>query len=109
MGGPVPRPADPGRAVGPLRADGLSPRRCVRDDTYQTLPAPAGLARFRFRSFHFLRRLPAVYLHCKVLVCRAHDPASRCRGGCQPRPRRDVGAFQEQVDVVLGPVRLQEP
>ncbi|XP_054585068.1 deleted in malignant brain tumors 1 protein [Eptesicus fuscus] len=82
---------------------------CVRDDTYQALPAPPGLARFRFRSFHFLRRLPAVYLHCKVLVCRAHDPASRCRSGCQPRPKRDVGAYQEQVDVVLGPIRLQAP
>ncbi|XP_070288127.1 scavenger receptor cysteine-rich domain-containing protein DMBT1 isoform X2 [Myotis yumanensis] len=83
---------------------------CVRDDTYQALPAPApGLARFKFRSFHFLHRLPAVYLHCKVLVCRAHDPASRCRGGCQPRRKRDLGSYQEKVDVVLGPIRLQAP
>ncbi|ELK34638.1 Deleted in malignant brain tumors 1 protein [Myotis davidii] len=83
---------------------------CVRDDTYQALPAPApGLARFKFRSFHFLRRLPAVYLHCKVLVCRAHDPASRCRGGCQPRHKRDLGSYQEKVDVVLGPIQLQAP
>lgn len=82
----------------------------MRDDTYQALPAPApGLARFQFRSFHFLRRLPAVYLHCKVLVCRAHDPASRCHGGCQPRPKRDLGSYQEKVDVVLGPIRLQAP
>ncbi|EPQ08919.1 Deleted in malignant brain tumors 1 protein [Myotis brandtii] len=83
---------------------------CVRDDTYQALPAPEpGLARFKFRSFHFLHRLPAVYLHCKVLVCRAHDPVSRCRSGCQPRPKRDLGSYQEKVDVVLGPIRLQAP
>uniref|UniRef100_G1PXT7 Scavenger receptor cysteine-rich domain-containing protein DMBT1 n=1 Tax=Myotis lucifugus TaxID=59463 RepID=G1PXT7_MYOLU len=82
---------------------------CVRDDTYQApRPHPASPASSS-RSFHFLHRLPAVYLHCKVLVCRAHDPASRCRGGCQPRPKRDLGSYQEKVDVVLGPIRLQAP
>lgn len=87
-----------------------SPRRCTRDETYQPYHPPSPrFARFKFSSFHFLNRFPSVYLHCKVVVCGAHDPASRCRRGCVRRPKRNVGSYQEKVDVVLGPIQLQAP
>uniref|UniRef100_A0A2K5I9N3 Scavenger receptor cysteine-rich domain-containing protein DMBT1 n=1 Tax=Colobus angolensis palliatus TaxID=336983 RepID=A0A2K5I9N3_COLAP len=83
---------------------------CVRDDTYGPYSQPSPrIARFRFRAFHFLNRFPSVYLHCKMVVCRAYDPSSRCNRGCVMRSKRDVGSYQQKVDVVLGPIQLQTP
>ncbi|KAG8517384.1 Deleted in malignant brain tumors 1 protein, partial [Galemys pyrenaicus] len=83
---------------------------CVKDETYQPLQSPAPrLARFSFSSFHFLNRFPSVYLRCKVVVCRAYDYSSRCYRGCVVRSKRDVYSYQEKVDVVLGPIKLQTP
>ena len=50
-----------------------------------------------------------MYLRCKMVVCRADDYFSRCRRGCIVRSKRDVGSYQEKVDVVLGPIQLQAP
>ncbi|XP_077655255.1 scavenger receptor cysteine-rich domain-containing protein DMBT1-like [Urocitellus parryii] len=83
---------------------------CVRDETYQTYYSPSPrIARFKFSSFHFLNRFPSVYLQCKLVVCRAYDHSSRCYRGCVVRSKRDVGSYQEKVDVVLGPIQLQPP
>lgn len=83
---------------------------CVKDETYQSYYPPSPrIARFKFRSFHFLNRFPTVYLQCKMVVCRAHDPSSRCRRGCIVRSKRDVGSYVEKMDVVLGPIQLQPP
>lgn len=81
---------------------------CVKDETYQSYYQPSPrIARFKFNSFHFLNRFPTVYLQCKMVVCRAYDPSSRCHRGCIVRSKRDVGSYQEKVDVVLGPIQLQ--
>ncbi|XP_027625924.1 deleted in malignant brain tumors 1 protein isoform X17 [Tupaia chinensis] len=64
---------------------------CVKDETYQS----------------YLNRFPSVYLQCKMVVCRASDYSSRCHRGCIVRSKRDVGSYQEKVDVVLGPIQLQ--
>nr|XP_023493734.1 deleted in malignant brain tumors 1 protein-like [Equus caballus] len=83
---------------------------CVKDVTYQTLPRPSPrVARFKFSSFHFLNRFPSVYLQCRMVACRAYDYSSRCHRGCVVRSKRDVGSYQEKVDVVLGPIQLQAP
>ncbi|XP_021022754.1 deleted in malignant brain tumors 1 protein [Mus caroli] len=83
---------------------------CVRDDTYQSYSSPSPrISRFKFSSFHFLNRFPSVYLQCKLVVCRAYDTSSRCYRGCVVRSKRDVGSYQEKVDVVLGPIQLQSP
>ncbi|XP_041522397.1 deleted in malignant brain tumors 1 protein isoform X2 [Microtus oregoni] len=83
---------------------------CVRDETYQLYSSPSPrIARFKFSSFHFLNRFPSVYLKCKLVVCRAYDFSSRCQRGCVVRSKRDVGSYQEKVDVVLGPIQLQSP
>ncbi|XP_061259735.1 deleted in malignant brain tumors 1 protein-like isoform X1 [Bos javanicus] len=81
---------------------------CVKDETYQTYHQPSSnIVRFKFSSFHFLNRFPSVYLKCKMVVCRAYDPFSRCNRGCIVRAKRDVSSYQEKVDVVLGPIQLQ--
>ncbi|XP_032986211.1 deleted in malignant brain tumors 1 protein isoform X38 [Rhinolophus ferrumequinum] len=85
-------------------------RGCVKDETYQSYQPPSPrIARFKFRSFHFLNRFPKVYLQCKMVVCRAYDHSSRCRRGCIVRAKRDVGSYEEKMDVVLGPIQLQAP
>ncbi|XP_032169876.1 deleted in malignant brain tumors 1 protein isoform X6 [Mustela erminea] len=82
---------------------------CAKDRTYRSYPQPSPrVARFQFSSFFFLRRFPSVYLHCKMVVCRADDSSSRCRRGCIVRAKRDVGSHQE-VDVVLGPILKRDP
>ncbi|XP_055280440.1 deleted in malignant brain tumors 1 protein isoform X2 [Moschus berezovskii] len=81
---------------------------CVKDETYRSYYQPSSnIVRFKFSSFHFLNRFPSVYLKCKMVVCRAYDPFSRCNRGCIVRAKRDVGSYQEKVDVVLGPIQLQ--
>ncbi|XP_053063508.1 deleted in malignant brain tumors 1 protein isoform X5 [Acinonyx jubatus] len=83
---------------------------CAKDRTYQSYSPPSPrIARFKFSSFYFLKRFPSVYLRCKMVVCRADDYFSRCRRGCIVRSKRDVGSYQEKVDVVLGPIQLQAP
>ncbi|XP_045295705.1 deleted in malignant brain tumors 1 protein isoform X3 [Leopardus geoffroyi] len=83
---------------------------CAKDRTYQSYSPPSPrIARFKFSSFYFLKRFPSVYLRCKMVVCRADDHFSRCRRGCLMRSKRDVGSYQEKVDVVLGPIQLQAP
>ncbi|KAM6186271.1 LOW QUALITY PROTEIN: scavenger receptor cysteine-rich domain-containing protein DMBT1 [Rhynchocyon petersi] len=83
---------------------------CVKDETYHTYPQQSPqIARFKFQSFYFLNHFHSVYLHCQMVVCRAYDYASRCYRGCMMRSKRDVGSYQEKVDVVLGPVALHTP
>lgn len=80
----------------------------MKDETYRSYYQPSSnIVRFKFSSFHFLNRFPSVYLKCKMIVCRAYDPFSRCNRGCIVRAKRDVGSYQEKVDVVLGPIQLQ--
>ncbi|XP_072596399.1 scavenger receptor cysteine-rich domain-containing protein DMBT1 isoform X2 [Vulpes vulpes] len=81
---------------------------CVKDQTYQSYSQPSPrIARFKFSSFYFLKRFPSVYLQCKMVVCRANDSFSRCRRGCIMRSKRDVGSYQEKVDVIVGPIQLR--
>ncbi|XP_051001050.1 deleted in malignant brain tumors 1 protein [Acomys russatus] len=83
---------------------------CIRDETYRLYSSPSPrVSRFKFNSFHFLKRFPSVYLQCKLVVCRAYDASSRCSRGCVVRSKRDAGSYQEKVDVVLGPIQLQSP
>ncbi|XP_045709956.1 LOW QUALITY PROTEIN: deleted in malignant brain tumors 1 protein [Phyllostomus hastatus] len=81
---------------------------CVKDETYQSYTQPSPhIVRFKFSSFHILDRFPSVYLRCKMVVCRAYDYSSRCHRGCVMRSKRDVGSYQEKVDVTLGPIQLR--
>ncbi|XP_066477544.1 deleted in malignant brain tumors 1 protein-like [Tiliqua scincoides] len=82
---------------------------CVRDSTYAPLYSPSSSnARFKVNAFKFLNQHNAVYLRCKLVVCKAYDYSSRCYQGCLTRVKRDTGEVQDKVDVVVGPIKLQE-
>ncbi|XP_067389148.1 deleted in malignant brain tumors 1 protein-like [Emydura macquarii macquarii] len=82
---------------------------CTRDSTYSPIYSQVGsIVRFRFNAFKFLNRHAAVYLQCKIVVCRAHDYSSRCYQGCLARRKRNTSPYQEKMNVVAGPVQLKK-
>ncbi|KAJ6669025.1 hypothetical protein lerEdw1_007834 [Lerista edwardsae] len=82
---------------------------CARDSTYRPLYSPSiNTVRFAVNAFKFINLHNAVYLRCKLVVCRAYDYSSRCYQGCLTRGKRDTGEVQDKVDLVVGPVELQK-
>uniref|UniRef100_A0A8B9NEP1 CUB and zona pellucida-like domain-containing protein 1 n=1 Tax=Accipiter nisus TaxID=211598 RepID=A0A8B9NEP1_9AVES len=82
---------------------------CVRDSSYTTYHSPySHFARFKFNAFEFIRRHTLVYLQCELAVCRLGDYSSRCYRGCINRSKRDTRSVEEEVKVVVGPLRLRE-
>ncbi|XP_029767229.1 deleted in malignant brain tumors 1 protein [Terrapene carolina triunguis] len=82
---------------------------CVRDPTYGTYYSPySSTIRFKFNAFKFINKHTSVYLQFKMVVCRVYDYSSRCYQGCIPRSKRDTSSYQEEVDVVVGPVQLRK-
>ncbi|XP_025032086.1 deleted in malignant brain tumors 1 protein-like, partial [Python bivittatus] len=82
---------------------------CYKEPTYQNHYSPnKNIVRFSFQAFVFMQRYPSVYLQCKVVVCRAYDYNSRCNRGCLPRSKRDIGSYQEHLDVIVGPIEVQK-
>ncbi|KAM7170115.1 scavenger receptor cysteine-rich domain-containing protein DMBT1-like isoform 2-T2 [Macrochelys suwanniensis] len=82
---------------------------CVRDSTYSSYYSPMGyVVRFKFNAFKFLNRHAAIYLQCKIVVCRVYDYSSRCYQGCLARRKRDTSPYQEKIDVVVGPVQRKK-
>ncbi|XP_051816285.1 deleted in malignant brain tumors 1 protein isoform X2 [Acanthochromis polyacanthus] len=83
---------------------------CSADSTYYAyISGTRSYARFRFKSFQFLRASKAVYIQCTVLICPASDYNSRCRRGCMRRTARDLGSDHESQTLVLGPIQLKDP
>ncbi|CAN9499685.1 unnamed protein product [Ophioblennius macclurei] len=81
---------------------------CTQDSTYFAYTSGTQkYARFRVKSFEFLRATEAVFLQCKVLICRAADNNSRCRRGCTRRRARDLGSDHDSRTMVLGPIKLK--
>uniref|UniRef100_A0A672H1B2 CUB and zona pellucida-like domains 1, tandem duplicate 1 n=1 Tax=Salarias fasciatus TaxID=181472 RepID=A0A672H1B2_SALFA len=82
--------------------------RCTADNTYYAYYSGSrDYARFRVKTFQFLRASESVYLQCKVLVCQASDYNSRCRRGCTRRRARDLGSGHDSQTLVLGPIKLK--
>ncbi|XP_030424725.1 CUB and zona pellucida-like domain-containing protein 1 [Gopherus evgoodei] len=82
---------------------------CVRDPTYRVYYSPyASTLRFKFNAFKFINKHTSVYLKFKMVVCRVYDYSSRCYQGCTPRSKRDTSSYQEEVDVVVGPIQLRK-
>ena len=64
------------------------------------------MQKFKFEAFSFIGDNQFVYLHCKVLVCNATDPNSRCAQGCVQREKRALAtqiSKDEEVHVSQGP------
>ena len=77
--------------------------RCSVDETLSFHPRPDPQSeRWSIEAFQYVNRNnPFVFIHCKIKVCNATDPNSRCAQGCQPsRKRRDAETFPETPDDV---------
>ena len=77
--------------------------RCSVDETLSFHPRPNPQSeRWSIEAFQYVNRNnPFVFIHCKIKVCNATDPNSRCAQGCQPsRKRRDAETFPETPDDV---------
>ena len=60
-----------------------------QDDTLRFIPTnDTRAAKFSLEAFSFVGDNPFVYIHCKVRICNASDPNSRCAQGCIPSRRR---------------------
>uniref|UniRef100_A0A8C5RT19 Scavenger receptor cysteine-rich domain-containing protein DMBT1 n=1 Tax=Laticauda laticaudata TaxID=8630 RepID=A0A8C5RT19_LATLA len=82
---------------------------CIKESTYQTHYSPyRNILRFSFQAFAFMGRHPSVYLQCKVVVCRSYDYNSRCSRGCLLRSKRDTDSYQENLDVIIGPIEVMK-
>ncbi|XP_013391916.1 oncoprotein-induced transcript 3 protein-like [Lingula anatina] len=56
---------------------------CSVTSAVKFLPSPDPKEiRLSIRAFQFLKALPEIYLHCKVVVCHTADMTSRCTKGC---------------------------
>ena len=81
--------------------------RCPVDDTVMDIPtADKRMQKFKLEAFSFIGDHPFVYMHCKVLICNATDPNSRCAQGCVNRAKRSLmtqGSRNEEVHLSQGP------
>ena len=81
--------------------------RCLVDDTVMDIPtADKRMQKFKLEAFSFIGDHQFVYMHCKVLICNATDPNSRCAQGCVNRAKRSLmtqGSRNEEVHLSQGP------
>ena len=64
------------------------------------------MQKFKLEAFSFIGDHQFVYMHCKVLICNATDPNSRCAQGCVNRAKRSLmtqGSKNEEVHLSQGP------
>ena len=54
------------------------------------------IERYKLEAFSFVGDHPFVYLHCKVKICNASDPNSRCAQGCL-HDRRKRSLYSEET------------
>jgi len=70
------------------------------------------MQRFKLESFSFVGDHPFVYMHCKVKICNATDPNSRCAQGClHERRKRSLysqGSKDEEAYLAQGPFMLPD-
>ena len=70
------------------------------------------IQRYSLEAFSFVGDHPFVYLHCKVKICNATDPNSRCAQGClHDRRKRSLYSEEtndEEYNLAQGPFILQE-
>ena len=70
------------------------------------------IQRFELESFSFVGDHPFVYMHCKVKICNATDPNSRCAQGClHDRRKRSLYTQEsndEEYNLAQGPFILPD-
>ncbi|CAH3182653.1 unnamed protein product, partial [Porites lobata] len=84
---------------------------CAVDNTveFHHPPNPQN-QRFSLEAFQYVGKHPYVFMHCRVKICNATDPNSRCARGCVKRELRSVETLHETADNVYslaqGPLTL---
>ena len=91
----------------------LSLYRCAIDETVEFIPTvEERIQRYKLEAFSFVGDHPFVYLHCKVKICNASDPNSRCAQGClHDRRKRSLYSEEtndEEYNLAQGPFILQQ-
>lgn len=72
---------------------------CSEDDTLERRQSnDKRRERFSLEAFKFLGNNPFVYMHCKVKVCDADDPNSRCAQGCLRNSRRRRSLYTQETN-----------
>lgn len=73
-----------------------------QDDTLRFIPTnDTRTTKFSLEAFSFVGDNPFVYMHCKVRICNASDPNSRCAQGCiRSRRRRALTEVSPSKDDV---------
>ena len=70
------------------------------------------IQRYKLEAFSFVGDHPFVYLHCKVKICNASDPNSRCAQGClHDRRKRSLYSEEtndEEYNLAQGPFILSD-
>ena len=56
--------------------------------------------KFSLEAFAFVGDHMFVYMHCRVKICNASDPSSRCAQGCIRRAKRAVTTLESKDDEV---------
>ena len=85
--------------------------RCAVDNTVEFHHPPnPQKQRFSLEAFQYVSKHPYVFMHCRVKICNATDPNSRCARGCVKRELRSVETLHETADNVYslaqGPLTL---
>ena len=70
-----------------------------KDNTLMFLPsADKRTQRWKIEAFAFVGDHPFVYMHCRIKVCDAADPNSRCAKGCIKRGKRSLMTQESNDD-----------
>lgn len=73
--------------------------RCAVNDTLEFIPSDDERSqRFSLAAFKFLGNHQYVYLHCKLKICNATDPKSRCAQGCLREGRRKRSLYSQETN-----------
>ncbi|KAJ7340240.1 hypothetical protein OS493_002972 [Desmophyllum pertusum] len=73
--------------------------RCAIDGTVQFIQTVGKRSqRFGIVSFSFIGDYPFVYMHCRVKICNATDPNSRCAQGCMLNGRRRRSLYTQEAN-----------
>jgi len=86
---------------------------CKIDDTVSFIPTVDKTSqRFSLEAFKFLGDHQFVFMHCKVKICNATNPTSRCAKGClQQRRKRSLDSEEtkdEEYRLAQGPFMRKE-
>ncbi|KAM7451618.1 hypothetical protein ABFA07_000937 [Porites harrisoni] len=93
---PDPDPNKPGVSKYTFIKDG-----CAIDKTVKFHPTnDKRTQKFSLEAFAFVGDHMFVYMHCRVKICNASDPNSRCAQGCIRRAKRAVTTLESKDDEV---------